>query len=209
MSGAKVVREKIVWPFEGKERKVLLHACCAVCTGAIVEAMCDSGINPTLCFYNPNIYPSGEYERRKRGVISFARKKGVAVIDDDYAPEAWFRHVQGHEDEREGGERCRKCFELRLRAAARCARENGFQVFTSTLGISRYKNFDVITAIGKEIACCSGGLVYWDHNWRKKGGSERMHAIAKEENFYAQDYCGCIFSFKAKHPCCQAKDQTP
>lgn len=196
MSSAKGDRPEIIWPFAGQERKVLLHSCCAVCSGEIIAALLASGIKPTVFFYNPNIYPPAEYLRRKEAVVAFAKKNNVDILEDDYDPDAWLTHMRGFEQEKEGGERCRRCFQLRLQAAARCAFDKGFSVFTSTLGISRYKNFELISLYGREAAQAFTHLIYWDHNWRKKGGSERMYAIARAEHFYAQDYCGCKFSIR-------------
>lgn len=182
---------KIDWPFIGNDRVVLLHCCCAVCSGAIIEAMLHSQISPVIFFFNPNIDPLDEYQRRKEDVLSFARKQNLKIIDADYRPQDWFARIKGLEGEPEGGERCRQCFELRLEASAKMAFEQRIHVFTSTLGISRYKNFELINFCGKKAAQGYPDLKYWDHNWRKKGGSQRMYTLARQEEFYAQDYCGC------------------
>lgn len=184
-------RSSIIWPFAPEERVVLLHCCCAVCSVEVIEALVFSHITPIIFFYNPNIYPQDEYFRRKKDVLNFADQRKLRVIDDDYRPEDWSTYVQGLEQEPEGGRRCQKCFDLRLLASARVAQENNIKVFTSTLGISRYKNFDLVCACGQAAASCYRDVIYWDYNWRKKGGSERMYTLSRQQGFYAQHYCGC------------------
>jgi len=193
----KNIRVKVEAPVGAK--KVFLHCCCAPCTGEIVETLLASDIKPTLFFYNPNIYPKDEYELRKSAVMGFADKKGVSFINGDYDTDEWVQAIEGFEKEKEGGKRCEKCFLIRLERTAQLANEKSFKIITSTLGISRYKNFDKVTQCGKVAVAKYPGLIYWDHNWRKKGGSQRMHSVAKEEKFYAQDYCGCIFSLESRN----------
>lgn len=194
MGSSEVFREKLVSP-QGI-RKALLHCCCVACAGDIVESMLASGVIPTLFFYNPNIDSLQEYQKRKKFAENFALKKKIDFVDGDYFPQDWSLAIKGLEGEPEGGKRCEKCFELRLGKAAHYAAGHGFQLFTSTLGISRFKNFEKITVCGKKVAGQYAGLIYWDYNWRKKGGSERMYKIAKDENFYMQGYCGCVFSLE-------------
>jgi hypothetical protein len=192
MQNLDLVRAKLVLPVD--RPKVLLHCCCAPCAGDIIETMMASSVTPTLFFYNPNIDPEEEYANRKKEVVNFAMRKNISFIDADYDREKWLLAIKGLEDEPEGGKRCTKCFALRLKRTALYCLEHGFNVFTTTLGISRYKNFDLITSLGHTIAQEYPGLVYWDYNWRKKGGSERMYKVAKAEGFYMQEYCGCQFS---------------
>ena len=196
MENLESIREKLVLPVANA--RLLLHCCCAPCACDIIETMLASSLTPTLFFYNPNIDPKKEYELRKDEIIKFATRKQVPFIDADYDRESWTRAVEGLEAEAEGGARCQKCFYLRLTKTADCCLEKGYNVFTTTLGISRYKNFDQITAIGLEIAKSHSGLLYWDHNWRKKGGSVRADQMAKREGFYRQEYCGCQFSSRPK-----------
>lgn len=191
-------RQKITWPFFDYEPKVLLHCCCAACTGEIIELLIDSNIQPAVFFCNPNIMPEQEYELRKKDVMRFAKQKGVIVIDSDYSPQKWLSFVEVFKNEPEGGKRCEACFLSRLKETARCAHVNGFSIFTSTLGISRHKNFKLVTSCGQQAAKEYPGLKYWDYNWRKKGGSMRMPIIADKHKFYLQDYCGCIFSLNQR-----------
>lgn len=173
---------------------VLLHTCCAPCSGAVVEAIHRNGIGLTVFFYNPNIHPREEYELRKNENKRFADKLGVPFVDADYDPPVWFARVKGLEREPERGKRCEACFDLRLERAALYAHDSGFKVFATSLGISRWKNLEQVNACGHRAAARYEGVVYWDHNWRKGGGSDRASEIAREEEFYRQDYCGCVFS---------------
>jgi predicted adenine nucleotide alpha hydrolase (AANH) superfamily ATPase len=178
----------------GNEKKVLLHSCCAPCCGEILEAMLGSELTPLVLFYNPNIYPQSEYLFRKDENKRFAEKLGVPFVDADYDYEYWLEQIKGLENEPERGRRCEKCFDVRLEYSARYAHENGFKVMCSTLGISRWKNFEQITERGKIAAAAYPGLSYWDLNWRRLGGSQRMSEISRREDFYRQNYCGCEFS---------------
>ncbi len=176
--------------------KVLLHSCCAPCSGEVIEAMQASGLDLTVYFYNPNIHPREEYELRKNENKRFAERRGIAFVDADYDTDAWFERARGLEWEPERGARCTACFDLRFERTALFAHETGFSMFTSCLGISRWKNMDQINACGHRAARPYEGLAYWDYNWRKKGGANRMIDIAKREEFYQQEYCGCIYSLR-------------
>jgi predicted adenine nucleotide alpha hydrolase (AANH) superfamily ATPase len=180
----------------GGEKKVLLHSCCAPCSGEVMEAMLVSGINYTIFFYNPNIHPEREYLLRKNENIRFADKHGIEFIDADYDTENWFARAKGLEWEPERGLRCTMCFDMRFERTALYAFENGFPVITSSLGISRWKNMEQINDCGRRAAGRYEGLVYWDYNWRKGGGSARMIEISKREEFYQQEYCGCVYSLR-------------
>jgi predicted adenine nucleotide alpha hydrolase (AANH) superfamily ATPase len=176
------------------EGKILLHACCAPCSSAIVEKMLDLGIKPTLFFYNPNIFPSEEYEIRKNECIRHAGILGLDFIDADYDHDRWLTDVKGLEHEPERGKRCLQCFKLRLTAAAQFASENGFNVFATTLSTSRWKSLEQITEAGKTAASLYPPLTFLSENWRKGGLSERRNELIKKYNFYNQTYCGCEFS---------------
>jgi predicted adenine nucleotide alpha hydrolase (AANH) superfamily ATPase len=178
------------------ERRVLLHSCCAPCSGEVMEAMTKVGISYTIFFYNPNIHPREEYELRKTENIRFAEKSGIAFVDADYDTDNWFARVKGLEWEPERGARCTSCFDMRFERTALYAVEHEFRVFTSCLGISRWKNMEQINGCGQRAAARWPGLQYWIYNWRKKGGSSRMLEISKREQFYQQEYCGCIYSLR-------------
>lgn len=176
------------------ETRVLMHSCCATCSGAIIAAMVASGIDLTVFYYNPNIHPRDEYEIRKSENKRYAQKMGIPFIDADYDPPSWFERTQGLEFAPERGERCSKCFDLRLEGAAAFARVNGFKIFTSSLGVSRWKDMDQVNDCGQRAASRYTDLIYWTFNWRKEGRSAQMYEIARAENFYKQEYCGCIYS---------------
>jgi len=180
----------------GGEKKVLLHSCCAPCSGEVMEAMLASGVEYTIFFYNPNIHPEREYLLRKEENIRFAEKHGVPFVDADYDTDNWFARAKGMEWEPEKGARCTMCFDMRFDRTALYAHEHGFKVMTSSLGISRWKDMNQINASGKRATAAYEGLSYWDYNWRKGGGADRMVEIAKEEQFYQQEYCGCVYSLR-------------
>jgi predicted adenine nucleotide alpha hydrolase (AANH) superfamily ATPase len=177
-------------------KKVLLHSCCAPCSGEVMEAMTASGIDYTIFFYNPNIHPRREYELRKQENIRFAEQHGVAFVDADYDADNWFARAKGMEHEPERGARCTMCFDMRFERTALYAAEHGFAVFSSSLGISRWKNMDQINDSGVRAASRYEGLRYWTYNWRKGGGAARMIEISKREQFYQQEYCGCVYSLR-------------
>ena len=180
----------------GKASRILLHSCCAPCEGEVLETLLESSIQPTVFFYNPNIHPKREYELRKSEDKKFCDKVGVEHVDADYDVRNWFERVKGLEWEPERGARCTECFDMRFERTALYAYENEFTVFSSSLGISRWKNMIQINGSGERAAGRYENLVYWTYNWRKAGGSQRMIKISKREKFYQQEYCGCVFSLR-------------
>jgi predicted adenine nucleotide alpha hydrolase (AANH) superfamily ATPase len=187
-------REPLVLP--NNADKLLLHSCCAPCAGEIMEALIASEIQFSIYFYNPNIHPVQEYEIRKQENIRFAEKHNIPFIDADYDKDNWFERVKGLEWEPERGKRCTACFDMRFERTALYAHENGFPVICTTLGISRWKDMEQINASGIRAAARYPNMEYWTYNWRKQGGSMRMYEIAKQENFYKQEYCGCVYSLR-------------
>ena len=173
--------------------KVLLHSCCAPCSGAILECMVQNGIRPAIFFSNSNIVPRDEYELRKQEIVRYAESMGLTVIDDDYDHEAWLQHVKGLEDEPERGSRCMECFKFRLRRAAQYAAAHGYDALVTTLASSRWKSLEQVNAAG-ESACQGLPVTFWAGNWRKGGLQPRRNEIIREQNFYNQDFCGCEFS---------------
>ena len=205
----------------GGATKVLLHACCAPCSSAIVEWLLAHHVTPVIYYFNPNIYPLEEYEIRKNESKRHAASLGIEWIDDDrfkteeqpcgYGHEAWREAVCGLEHEPERGKRCEACFYYRLLATARKAQELHIPFFATTLASSRWKNLDQINAAGlkaqrsvSEAVCQQSGpttqwsnseaVRFWAQNWRKDGLQERRNELLKEYGFYNQIYCGCEFS---------------
>ena len=179
----------------GGEGPVLLHACCAPCSGAIVECLMERDIRPVIYYSNANIYPQEEYDHRLRECARYARKWGLELVEDVYDHAAWRAFVAGLEAEPERGARCLQCFRFRLFQAARYAAGHGFKVLATTLASSRWKNLEQVNAAGQWACAQVEGVTWWAQNWRKGGLQERRCAIIKEENFYNQLYCGCEFSF--------------
>jgi predicted adenine nucleotide alpha hydrolase (AANH) superfamily ATPase len=187
-------REQLVLPNDAD--KLLLHSCCAPCSGEVMEALIFSKINFAIFFYNPNIHPIQEYDIRKQENIAFAKKHAIPFIDADYDKDNWFARVKGLDWEPERGKRCSVCFDMRFERTALYAYENDFSVISSSLGISRWKDMDQINESGTNAASRYPGMVYWTYNWRKNDGAARMYDIAKRENFYKQEYCGCVYSLR-------------
>ncbi|MBR0263618.1 MAG: epoxyqueuosine reductase QueH [Prevotella sp.] len=178
--------------------EVLLHACCAPCSSAIVEWMLANGVRPTIFYYNPNIYPREEYDIRKNESKRHAESLGLRWIDGDYDHEAWLGGVCGLEGEPERGRRCEQCFTLRLTRAAQEAKTLGLTYFTTTLASSRWKSLEQIERAGHLAEKAVEGTLFWAQNWRKGGLYERRNQLLKEFAFYNQRYCGCEFSLRQR-----------
>ena len=177
---------------------MLLHACCAPCSSAIVEWLVQHDIRPVIFYFNPNIFPREEYEIRKNESKRHAESLGLQWIDGDYDHEQWQQDVCGLEGEPERGKRCELCFTLRLTAAAKKAQELGIRYFTTTLASSRWKSLEQIERAGHLAEQAVKGTTFWAQNWRKGGLYERRNQLLKEFNFYNQQYCGCEFSQRNK-----------
>ena len=175
-------------------KEVLLHACCAPCSSAIVEWLVQHDIRPTIFYYNPNIFPLEEYEIRKNESKRHAESLGITWIDGDYDHDYWLEGVCGLEGEPERGRRCQQCFALRLKAAAQEAKRLGIQYFATTLASSRWKSLEQIEWAGRQAEQAVEGTTFWAQNWRKGGLQERRNQLLKEYDFYNQQYCGCEFS---------------
>jgi len=192
--------------------RVLLHACCAPCSSAIVEWLLAHGITPVIYYFNPNIYPLEEYEIRKNESKRHATSLGIEWIDGDIlqpsslsypkSHEEWRQSICGLEDEPERGKRCERCFYHRLLATAQKAQELGIPYFATTLASSRWKNLDQIQRAGeaaeKAVSSQQSVVRFWAQNWRKDGLQERRNELLKEYQFYNQQYCGCEFSIQHK-----------
>jgi predicted adenine nucleotide alpha hydrolase (AANH) superfamily ATPase len=181
----------------GDAQSVLLHSCCAPCAGGIMERLQRAGLSVTVFFYNPNIHPFIEYCRRKEENRRFSDKLGIPFVDGDYYQAPWFAWTRALEEEPERGRRCSACFSLRLEESARMAARLGIPVIATTLGISRWKDLAQVDSCGKRAVSQVAGVEYWAVNWRKKGGAQRMIEVSRREEFYHQEYCGCLFSLRA------------
>ena len=192
-------------PSGGLGGALLLHTCCAPCSSAVIEWLLANEIRPTLFFFNPNIFPLEEYEKRKNELTRYAQKLGIEIIDGDYNHALWLEKLTGLEQEPERGKRCLQCFKIRLLATAKLAQERGFSQFATTLASSRWKSLEQINEAGHWAAAHTsppsgglGGASFFEKNWRKGGLSERRDILLAENGFYNQTYCGCEFSMN-KH----------
>ena len=181
---------------EEKRPTLLLHACCAPCSSAVLEKL-TAHFKITVLFYNPNIYPEAEYQKReaelKRLISEMPCTKEVALVDLPYVPEEFFTAVRGLEHIPEGGERCFVCYEMRLREAAEMAKQLKLDYFTTTLSISPLKNAEKLNEIGERLAA-EYGIPYLNSDFKKRGGYQRSIELSHEYGLYRQDYCGCVFS---------------
>ena len=177
----------------GGARDILLHACCAPCSGAVLECLRDNGIRPVVFFSNSNITPRAEYDLRLAELRRYADRMGVELVEDEYDHDAWLAAVRGLEAEPERGARCAACFRFRLGRAARYAASRGLPVVATTLASSRWKDLDQVNAAGLS-ACCGTEAAFWPQNWRKGGLQERRNEVIREQGFYNQTWCGCEFS---------------
>lgn len=187
---------------------LLLHACCAPCSSYVLEYL-SRFFRITVFYYNPNITERAEYVKRTEEIHRLAREmeeKGVyapgivAVEDGVYEPEKFLEFARDLADVPEGGERCYKCYELRMRETCKYAKEHGFQFFTTTLSISPLKNVEWINEIGERLAE-EYGISHLPSEFRKKNGYKRSIELSKEYELYRQDYCGCAYSKRERELC--------
>lgn len=181
---------------EGKVPRLLLHACCAPCSSAVLEYL-SQYFAITLLYYNPNIAPLEEYQKReaelRRLVSQMKFTHPVALLPCQYDGQAFVQAARGLEGEPEGGKRCEACFRLRLRYAAQEAARLHFDYYTTTLSISPMKNAPLLNQLGEEIGR-EFGVAHLPSDFKKKDGYKRSVQLSKEYDLYRQDYCGCAFS---------------
>ena len=181
---------------EGKVPRLFLHACCAPCSSYVLEYL-SRFFSVTVFFYNPNISPKEEYEKRvseiQRLISEMEFVHPVAFVEGEYKPEDFYEMAKGHENDKEGGERCFICYEQRLREGAIVAKAGGFDYFTTTLSISPLKNAGKINEIGQELAQIYK-VEHLPSDFKKKNGYKRSIELSHEYELYRQNYCGCVFS---------------
>ena len=196
-------------------KKILLHSCCAPCSGAVLECLLANGMQPVVFFSNSNIVPFAEYELRRSELARYCKSLGVTMVDDEYDHDAWRAFVLNGSPEElaaapERGPRCFNCFRFRLKRAAEYAAAHGIPVLATTLASSRWKDLDQVNEAGARIAGQAGndgtfgndgqprpeehGVLFWPQNWRKGGLQPRRNEIIAEQHFYNQNWCGCEFS---------------
>jgi len=172
--------------------KVVLHVCCGVCAGGVVERLTSEGHQVRGFFYNPNIYPLEEYERRLEAASRAARELDFPLEVGDYTTEEWFAATSSLENEPEGGKRCEVCFRLRLKQTHLYLQDCGWDAFTTTLTVGPRKSAVLVNRVGQEI----GGEKFLARDFKKKAGFQRATELAKQWKIHRQDYCGCIYSMR-------------
>ena len=184
----------------GAKPRLLLHACCGVCSGPVLEYLTQY-FEVTLLWYNPNLYPQAEFELRERTLRELLEKTGlkdrVALLREDWRPEDYRAVAAGLENEPEGGLRCTECFRLRLRETARAAARGGFDYFCSTLTLSRHKDAVRINGLGEQIAR-EEGVSWLPSDFKKQGREMRSTEMAEQLGLYRQLYCGCEYSLRRR-----------
>lgn len=181
---------------ENRVPRLLLHSCCAPCSSYVLEYLSEY-FDITVFYYNPNIAPEAEYQERvreqQRLIRTMSLSRPVSFLEGRYCPQEFYETARGHETDPEGGERCRRCFELRLEESARTAKAGGYDYFTTTLSISPLKNAawlnDIGTRMGERY-----GVPYLLSDFKKRNGYKRSVELSGEYGLYRQDYCGCVFS---------------
>ncbi|MFQ5884417.1 MAG: epoxyqueuosine reductase QueH [Thermoplasmata archaeon] len=171
---------------------LLLHVCCAPCSTHVIEKL-RQYYDLTCYFYGPNIHPEEEYRRRAKEARDYCAGQGIAFMEGEYDVSSWLEAVKGHEEDEEGGDRCRICYRFRLQRTADMAKSEGYERFTTTLTISPHKDADVINEIGEEIRS-ECGVGFLSENFKKKHGYQISVQMSKEHGLYRQDFCGCVFS---------------
>ena len=180
--------------------KLLLHACCAPCSSAVLERL-SNFFEITIFYYNPNITEEKEYLKRieelKKFISLVKYKYPISLIPGNYEPQKFFEMAKGLEDEPERGKRCYKCYAMRLEESARIADELGFDYFCTTLTLSPHKNSNWINEIGEDLNNRYNSI-YLYSDFKKRNGYKRSIELSREYDLYRQDYCGCVYSLRDK-----------
>lgn len=174
--------------------QLLLHSCCGPCSSVVLERL-NKFFNITLFFYNPNIHPAEEFYKRLSEQRKLITKLGyeIKITYPEYNAQEFFDYVVGLEAESEGGERCKKCFKLRMEKTAKEAQTEGLEYFTTTLTTSPYKNAETINKIGESLSE-DYNIKFLNTDFKKKNGYKRSIELSNQYNIYRQNYCGCVFS---------------
>ena len=200
--------DRIIQKRGQKTPRVLLHSCCGPCSSAVLEYITQY-FDVTLLWYNPNLYPKEEFDRRFRTQVELIEKMGLAdkvnILAEPWKSEDYYRRVKGLENEPEGGKRCAACFRLRLLETARLAKHYGYDYFCTTLTLSRHKDAVLINTIGEEIAGAVG--VSWlPSDFKKRNGENRSIELSEQYGLYRQLYCGCEFSLRKREEAAKAPE---
>lgn len=186
--------QEIVKDFDCK-KKLLLHSCCGPCSSYVIDYL-KKYFDITILYYNPNIYPESEYQKRlfeQKKLVECLNDKDIKVVEIGYNPTEFYEVVKGHEADKEGKERCHICYRLRLEKSANYAKEHNYDYFTTTLSVSPYKNSDVLNAIGKDLED-KYNVKYLYADFKKNDGYKKSIELSKKYDLYRQNYCGCVYS---------------
>ncbi len=193
--------EKVIAQHQGEEAvpSLLLHSCCGPCSSAVMERLTPY-FEVTVFYYNPNISPESEYrhrvEEQKRLIQCFPAVHPIHFLEGEYCPADFDEAARGYEDVPEGGERCFRCYELRLRRTAREAARRGFDYYTTTLSVSPLKNARRINEIGQRVAEECGAVRWLPADFKKKNGYQRSIELSRVYGLYRQNFCGCVYSLR-------------
>ncbi len=185
-----LMKEKIS-SFNGERKKLLLHSCCAPCSSAVIERLMPY-FDITVLYYNPNIMPEEEYEKRKQEQIRFLNSMKIPMINVEYSHQDFINAVKGKENLGEHSPRCYECYKLRLSKTAQIAKANNFDIFCTTLSVSPHKNVDWINEIMQKLSL-DFQIDFLPSDFKKGNGYLRSLELSKQNNFYRQNYCGCKF----------------
>lgn len=189
--------DKTVEQFGDTKPEILLHSCCGPCSSSVLELLAKY-FEVTVLWYNPNLYPEAEYEKRlatQKQLIEAIGNDGVKakLLVEPWRSEDYFSRIKGLENEPEEGKRCLECFKIRLDETARIAKERGFEWFCTTLTVSSRKDAVAINAIGRE-AAAKYGVKWLPSEFRKREGNHRSIILSEKYGLYRQEYCGCVYS---------------
>ncbi len=188
--------DRIIQKADGKKPRLLLHSCCGPCSSSVLELL-TKYFDVSVLWYNPNIYPQNEFNKRFETLIELVEKMGLAdsvqILAEPYKSEVYYEAVKGLENEPEGGARCAKCFRLRLMETAKIAKQYGYDYFCSTLTLSRHKDAVLINSLGEDIAKLVG-VPWLPSDFKKRNGENRSIELCEKLDLYRQLYCGCEFS---------------
>ena len=176
-------------------KKIILHACCAPCASYPIELLIKDNYKPVVFFYNPNIFPLSEYEIRRDELKKYCAKIGTDFFEDRYDIKEFYELTKDLKNEPEKGKRCSVCFYLRLKKTAEFAKKMNVNYFTTTLTISPHKNSFQVFEQGR-IVSFETGVDFIEYNFKKQDGFKISRQIAKDNNMYAQKYCGCLYSMR-------------
>lgn len=177
--------------------KLLLHSCCGPCSSYVLSALIDY-FDITVYFYNPNIYPNEEYNKRLKEQIKLINEMNnnkIDIVETPYDDEDYYTYIKGHEKDPEGGARCHLCYQYRMQKTCIYAKKNNYDYFTTTLSVSPYKNSKVLNEIGKSLEE-QYKIKYLYSDFKKKDGYKKSIELSKKYNLYRQDYCGCKYSIR-------------